>query len=305
MNKEKDEQFSDSDVTDAMARFVKITKEQRETKNSEGDVVQDGAIQPVLFKEKEIRRTLYNDEWYFSITDIIEVLTGSARPAKYWSDLKRQLFEKEGFLELSEKIGQLKMPGPDGKYYDMDAANVETILRIVQSIPSKAVEPFKRWLAKVGYERIQEIKDPAIAIKRAIATYKLKGYTDEWINKRIRTIASRKELTDEWKNRGVHGGQYGILTDAISMATFDVPTSRHKAYKGLGKSQNLRDHMTPLELALTMLGETTTAEIARTKDAHGYTQNEEAATAGGEVAVVRGGILKSAQGSLYCLIIPI
>ena len=284
-NREKDGKFSDSDMTDAIARFVKTTKEQLKVEEPGGDIVPDGVTQPVLFKEKEVRRILYDNEWYFSVTDIIGALVESTNPARYWSDLKRQLSEKEGFSEVYDKIVKLKMPGADGIYYPTDAASTETILRIVQSIPSKAVEPFKKWLAKVGYERIQEAQNPAIAIKRAIFTYKIKGYTDRWINARIQTIASRKDLTNEWQKRGVKEGlEYALLTDSISMATFDVSTRSHKSFKGLGKRDSLRDHMTPLELALTMLGETATSEIARTTDAQGFDENNSAARSGGEVA---------------------
>src|SRR3990172_6018883 len=155
-----------------------------------------------VFKGKRIRRTLHNDEWWFSIVDIVEVLTGTERPRKYWSDLKKKLSE-EGYDELSEKIGQLKMQSSDGKYYETDCANTETMFRIIQSIPSPKAEPFKRWLAKAGYERVQEIEDPELATKRTRALYKAKGYSDDWIEKRMRGIAIRKELTDEWKKREV------------------------------------------------------------------------------------------------------
>ena len=151
-----------------------------------------------VFKGKQIRRMLHNDEWWFSIIDIVEVLTGTERPRKYWSDLKKKLSE-EGYDELSEKIGQLKMQSSDGKYYETDCANTETMFRIIQSIPSPKAEPFKRWLAKAGFERVQEIEDPELATKRTRALYKAKGYSDDWIEKRMRGIAIREELTDEWK----------------------------------------------------------------------------------------------------------
>lgn len=156
-----------------------------------------------VFKGNDIRRTLHNGEWYFSVVDVIQALTESANPRRYWSDLKRQLLEKEGFTELYEKIVQLKLESTDGKRYATDTANTEIIFRLIQSIPSPKAEPFKRWLAKVGYERVQEIEDPELATKRARATYKAKGYSEDWIEKRMRSIAIREDLTDEWQKRGI------------------------------------------------------------------------------------------------------
>lgn len=284
-NKTTKEGFSDSDMRKAIARFVKITKEQQEQNGVGDNPIAEGAVQPALFKEKEIRRTLYHNEWYFSVVDIIEALTGTTKPRRYWSDLKRQLSDNEGYSELYENIVQLKMPSADGKFYETDTASVETIFRLLQSIPTKKAEPFKKWLARVGYERIQEIQNPEIAIKRAMLTYKVKGYSDEWINARIQTIVSRKDLTNEWQKRGIRDGfEYALLTDAISLGTFGISTKQHKALKLLGKQHSLRDHMHPVELALTMLGETVTAEIARTTDARGFVENQEAARSGGEVA---------------------
>ena len=174
--------------------------------------------QIAVFKGKEIRKTLHNNEWWFSIIDIIEALTGNERPRKYWNDLKKKLI-KEGYIEVSEKIGQLKLQASDGKNYLTDCANTETLFRIIQTIPSPKAEPFKRWLAKVGYERIQEIEDPELATKRTRALYKAKGYPDDWIEKRMRSIAIREELTDEWKNHGVaEQKDYAILTAEISKA---------------------------------------------------------------------------------------
>ena len=244
----------------------------------------EGETRLALFRKEEIRKVLHKDEWYFSIVDVIEVLTGSSTPRRYWSDLKRKL-RGEGFSELYEKIVQLKMISKDGKSRETDAADPEALLRIVQSIQSKKAETFKRWLAKVGYERIKETENPEIAIKRAIVTYKAKGYDDEWVAARIQTILSRKEVTREWKSRGITEGlEYAILTDAISMGTFKVTTKKHKELKNLKKNHNLRDHMTPLELALTMLGETTTVEITKTLNPIGLEQNRQAAKQGGEVA---------------------
>lgn len=236
-----------------------------------------------LFKGKEVRKVIHNDEWWFSIIDIVGVLSESDRPRKYWSDLKKKL-EKEGYIEVSDKIGQLKMESPDGKLRETDAANTETIFRIIQAIPSPKAEPFKRWLAKVGYERVQEIENPELATKRTRALYKAKGYSDEWIEKRMRGIAIREELTDEWDKRGVKTDkEYSILTAEISKATFGMTPSEYKELKGL-KRQNLRDHMNDLELIFSMLGEASTTEITRNIDVQGFDQSKIAAQKGGKIA---------------------
>jgi len=238
----------------------------------------------VVFKNKSIRRTLHNNEWWFSIIDVVGALTETANPRRYWSDLKRQLTEKEGFIQLYEKIVQLKLQSSDGKLYETDCANTEGLFRIIQSIPSPKAEPFKRWLAKVGYERVQEIENPELASLRARAIYKAKGYSDGWIEKRMRSIAIREELTDEWKNRGVaEDKQFAILTAEISKAAFGMTPSEYKQYKGL-KSQNLRDHMNDLELIFSMLGEASTTEIARNTDTQGFDENKIAAHQGGQIA---------------------
>jgi prophage antirepressor-like protein len=273
----------DMDLEKAIDQFTEITKEENEGQEPQGELLNEGDSQLALFKGKEIRQVFHDDEWVFSIVDVIEAVTETARPRKYWSDLKRKLTETEDFSELSENIGQLKMPAADGKMRSTEVVNTETLFRIVQSIPSKKAENFKKWLAKTGYERIQEIQDPAIAIKRAMSTYRAKGYSDEWINARLQTIVSRKMLTKEWQDRGIVDKEYGILTNVISEGTFGLKTKEHKKLKGL-KSQNLRDHMSPLELALTMLGETTTAEMAKTTDAQGFYENESAAHSGGQIA---------------------
>jgi DNA-damage-inducible protein D len=236
-----------------------------------------------VFRGKEVRKTIHKNEWWFSIIDVIEVLTGSDRPRKYWSDLKNRL-TSEGYIEVSDKIGQLKMAAPDGKMRLTDCANTETMFRIIQSIPSPKAEPFKRWLAKVGYERVQEIEDPELATKRTRALYKAKGYSDDWIEKRLRGIAIREELTDEWKNRDVKQEQeYAILTAEIAKAAFGVTPGEHKELKGL-KRENLRNHMTNLELIFSMLGEAATTEITRVDDAQGFDESKTAARKGGEVA---------------------
>jgi hypothetical protein len=273
------------DIDEAVAQFGQLTKEEVDEKGKSGDLVAEGEAQLVLFRGKQIRQVCHNDEWFFSIADVMGAISESANPRRYWSDLKKKLTEKEGFDELYDEIVQLPFEADDGKTYQSDACNTQTLFRIIQSMTSPKAEPFKKWLAKVGYERIQEIQDPEIAIKRALMTYKAKGYSDEWINARVQTIASRKELTREWQKRGIKEGvEYALLTDAISHGTFGLNTKDHRTVKGLKKSHNLRDHMSPLELALTMLGETTTAELARTTDARGYRSNEQAAVLGGKVA---------------------
>jgi DNA-damage-inducible protein D len=235
-----------------------------------------------VFRGKEVRKTIHKNEWWFSIIDVIEVLTGSDRPRKYWNDLKNRL-TSEGYIEVSDKIGQLKMAAPDGKMRLTDCANTETMFRIIQSIPSPKAEPFKRWLAKVGYERVQEIEDPELGTKRTRALYKAKGYSDDWIEKRMRGIAIQEELTDEWKKRNVRQKQeYAILTAEIAKAAFGVTPGEHKQLKGL-KRENLRDHMTDLEQIFSMLGEAATTEITRVDNAQGFDESKTAARKGGEV----------------------
>jgi hypothetical protein len=237
-----------------------------------------------VFEDKHIRRIFHNGEWYFSVIDIINVLEGSSNPRRYWSDLKIQLSEKEGFIQLYGKIVQLKLESSDGKKYLTDTANTETVFRIIQSIPSPKAEPFKRWLAQVGYERVQEIEDPELATKRTRAIYKGKGYSEEWIEKRMRGIAIREELTEEWEKRGIkQQREYAILTAEISKATFGMSPSEYKKHKGLQK-ENLRDHMTDLELIFSMLGEAATKEIAVNRDALGFDENKTAAKIGGKIA---------------------
>ncbi|MBU1644449.1 MAG: Bro-N domain-containing protein [Nanoarchaeota archaeon] len=236
----------------------------------------------VVFQGKKIRRTWFNEEWWFSVVDIVDALTESGRARKYWSDLKRRLTE-EGF-ELSAKIGQLKLVSSDGKSYQTDCVNTKNAFRIIQSIPSKKAEPFKQWLAEVGYQRVQEIENPELAQQRMRELYKAKGYSDDWIEKRVRGIAIRDELTDEWKKRGVlEEREYAILTAEISKATFGMTPSEYKKFKGL-KRENLRDHMDDLELIFSMLGERVSTEITRKEDAQGYEEVEGAAKRGGRVA---------------------
>jgi hypothetical protein len=238
----------------------------------------------VLFKQKQVRRKWVEDEekWYFSIIDIVEILTESSRPRKYWNDLKTKL--KDEGSELSEKIGQLKLMSSDGKKYSTDVADTESILRLIQSIPSPKAEPFKLWLAKVGYERIEETEDPELGIDRAMETYLKKGYSRDWINQRLKSIEVRKELTDEWDNRGVKKGlEYAILTDEITKAWSEKSVREYKRFKKL-KKENLRDNMTNLELVLNMLAEASTTEISKSKEPKDLEENKEIAKEGGHVA---------------------
>ena len=238
-----------------------------------------------LFEDKRIRTAWdeEKEEWYFSIVDVCEVLSGTDNPRRYWSDLKRKL-KSEGAVELYEKIVQLKMTAPDGKKRLTDVADTEQLLRIVQSIPSPKAEPFRAWLAQVGRERIEETIDPELTIERALETYLKKGYTREWINQRLQAIQVRKELTDEWDARGVQKGvEYAILTDEISRAWSGMSTRQYKNLKGL-KKENLRDNMTTLELVLNMLAEATTTQFSKDRKPTTFQENLEVAKAGGQVA---------------------
>lgn len=238
----------------------------------------------VLFENIKVRRIWHNERWHFSIVDVCEILTDSPEPRKYWSVLKNRL--KKENSELTTICSQLKMQASDGKFYSTDCADTEGLLRIIQSIPSPKAEPFKRWLAKIGYERLQEIENPELASQRMVETYKLKGYSEEWIALRMRGIAVRDTLTDEWKNRGIDTpSDYSILTAEISRATFGMTPSEYKDFKNLKKpSQNLRDHMNDLELIFTMLGEASTTEIARNDNTQGMAENKSAARRGGKIA---------------------
>lgn len=234
-----------------------------------------------IFQNKEVRRVEHEGRWWFVIVDVVEALTESANPEGYLKDMRRR------DLELSKGWGQFATPLPvmtSGGTQSINCADTEGILRIIQSISSPKAEPFKRWLATVGYERIQEIQNPELATKRTRELYKTKGYSDAWIEKRMRGIAVRDELTGEWRNRGVQAGiDYSILTAEISKATFGMTPKQYREYKGLRK-ENLRDHMTDLELIFSMLGEASTTEITRAKDVQGMKQARTAAREGGNVA---------------------
>ena len=234
-----------------------------------------------LFKGKKIRKILFKNEWWFSIIDVIAVLTDSPQPKTYWAKMKDRDKEMSQPFPFWE---QLKMPAEDGKMRETDCADTEGIFRIIQSIPSPKAEPFKRWLAKVGYERVQEIENPELATKRTRLLYKLKGYPEDWIEKRMRGIAIREELTDEWQKRGAQEQKdYEILTAEISKATFGITPSEYKKVKGL-KRENLRDHMDDFELIFTMLGERSTIEIHKTENSKGTTKLRSDANRGGRIA---------------------
>jgi len=238
----------------------------------------------VLFNQKQVRR-IWDEEkevWYFSIVDVIEVLTESPRPRKYWSALKTKLLQEGS--ELSQKVGQLKLESPDGKKYLTDVADTEMLLRLIQSIPSSRAEPFKVWLAKVGYERVEETENPELAFDRAMKTYLQKGYSRVWINQRLKSIEVRKELTDEWQEREMKEGlEYAILTDEITKAWAARSVRDYKKLKGL-KKENLRDNMTNLELVLNMLAEASTTEISKKQKPKGLENNKQVARKGGSAA---------------------
>ena len=238
----------------------------------------------VVFEGAKIRRIWHDEQWYFSVVDIVGALADSSIPRRYWSDLKIKL-DEEGF-QLYEIIVQLKLPSPDGKYYNTDCVNTESMFRIIQSIPSKKAEPFKRWLAKVGHERIQEIENPELAQDRVKDYYKLKGYPADWIEKRLRGIAIRQDLTDEWKFRGIQEQKdFAILTNEISKATFGKTVGEYKKFKSLKRNnQNLRDHMTDWELILAMVGEKATTDITISKDSQGFNECKDSAFEGGTIA---------------------
>ena len=244
-----------------------------------------GSTQIKLFQDNKIR-SVWNEQeeqWYFSVVDVVAILTESPAPRQYWGKIKEREFLK---LQLSPVWVQLKMKSSDGKFYNTDAANVKSLLRIIQSIPSPKAEPFKQWLSQVGYERILEIENPELAQERMKELYEKKGYPKDWIDKRLRGIAIRQNLTDEWKERGItKESDYAILTAEISKATFGLTPSKHKELKGLTKkNQNLRDHMTDLELIFTMLGERVTTEISHQEKPDTFDKSKNVARRGGKVA---------------------
>lgn len=247
-------------------------------------MTQDNTI--ALFEEKRIRKIWHDNQWYFSVVDVAGVLTDSTNPRDYWYKMKIRV-ELEDGIELSTICRQFRLDAPDGKKRETDCANTEWILRIIQSIPSPKAEPFKRWLAKVGYERIEEIENPELAQERMKSLYEQKGYPQDWIDKRLRGIAIRQNLTDEWQQRGIiEQRDFAILTAEISRATFGMTPSEYKKFKDLPEKSktNLRDHMTDLELIFTMLGERVTTEISATERPGNLEQNKKVAQRGGKVA---------------------
>jgi hypothetical protein len=249
-----------------------------------------------IFEEKKVR-TVWDDEkeqWYISIIDVIEVLTNSDRPRKYWSDLKTKL-KKEG-SEVSEKIGQLKMKASDGKMRSTDVADTQQLFRLIQSIPSPKAEPFKLWLAKLGRERLDEMSDPELTIDRALEQYVNLGYSQNWINQRLKSIEIRKELTDEWKSKGLKEGlEFATLTNIITKTWSDNTTKEYKVLKGL-KKENLRDNMTNTELILNMLAEASTKDISQATNPNDFEQSKEVAKQGGNVAKIAREELESKTG---------
>lgn len=237
-----------------------------------------------IFKGRAIRRKLVENKWFFSVVDVVNALTGSEDPRKYWNKLSQRLREEGS--EVVTFCHQLKLVAEDGKLRETDCADTEGIFRIIQSIPSKKAEPFKRWLARVGYERIQEIENPELAQERMKKLYELKGYSKDWIDKRLRGIAIRQNLTEEWKKRGVEEeNDFAILTAEISKAAFGLTPSEYKKIKGL-KNENLRDHMTDLELIFNMLGEASTVEIEKTQNPDTFDGHIEVSNKGGNIAKI-------------------
>ena len=239
-----------------------------------------------IFEDHKIRRTYdkKTETWFFSVVDIVSALTDSTNSRRYWSDLKKQLTEQEGFSEVYEKIVQLKLKAPDGKMRETDCANTESLFRIIQSIPSPKAEPFKRWLAKVGYERVQEIADPEKSLNRARENWKKHGRSKQWIQQRMLGQETRNKLTDYWKDHNINeGDEYATLTSIIHQEWSGVSVKKHKDLKGL-KGHNLRDHMTEAELIFTALAELSTRQIAESINAKGMPENKTASKAGGKIA---------------------
>lgn len=243
---------------------------------------QETTTKIAIFQKKEIRKTIFNNEWWFSVADVIEALTDTVNIRDYIKKMRKRDRDLDAYWGTN--CPPVEMIAKDGKKREITSANTEGVFRIIQSIPSPKAEPFKRWLAKVGYERIQEIEDPELATKRTRMLYKLKGYPESWIEKRMRGIAIREELTDEWKKRGMkEQGEYEILTAEISKATFGLTPSEYKKFKGL-KRQNLRDHMNDLELIFNMLGERVTTEISQQEKPDTFVKNKKVAERGGDIA---------------------
>lgn len=242
----------------------------------------EGELETAQFKGSSVRKVFRKGEWFFSIVDVIQAVTEDSQPIEYWLELKKELATQADYPEMERTFVKYRLKASNEI---VETATIESIFRIVQSIPSPKADLVKRWLAKVGFERLKETADPELAVRRAMLTYQAQGYPDEWINARIKVIVSRHELTSEWAKRGVRDGKdYAALTNIISKETFTLGTKEHREYKGLKKYHNLRDHMTDIELILTMLGEKSTTTIAVARDARGFNQNKSAAMAGGKIA---------------------
>ncbi|MHB1316375.1 MAG: BRO-N domain-containing protein [Minisyncoccota bacterium] len=247
-------------------------------------ITNEKSILPAVFEEKDVRRAWHNDEWHFSIVDIVAILSGTPNPRRYWSDLKRKLIS-EGYSELYEKIVQLKLPSSDGKMYETDSVNLQGIFRIIQSISSPKAEPFKQWLAKVGQERIDEMMNPELALNRSREYWQKHGRSEKWIQQRMMGQETRNKLTDYWKSADVEEGkEYAILTNIIHQEWSGLGVQDHKKLKNLGKSANLRDHMSEAELIFTALAELSTRQIAESIEAKGLEENKIPAQRGGKIA---------------------
>ncbi len=245
----------------------------------------EGDLNVALFEGCDVRGRFHKGDWWLSIIDVIGALDVTTRPSKYWTDLRNKLIDDEGFFELSDKIGKLPMPSADGKLRGTDAVTVQTLLRVIQSVPSPKVEPLKQWLAQVGYERLQEVEDPSKALERLIGIYLNQGRTTEWIRERIDGIITRRELTDEWKARGItKSNHYLTLTRMLQIRSIGLGPKELREHKKLPAGASVRDHSTELELLFTRLGERSTIEIAQKTEAHGYEQNRDAVKAGGDIA---------------------
>ena len=234
-----------------------------------------------LFEGQRIRHVWHNDEWHFSVIDIIQILTDTTNPTSYWSKVQKNITTENEFVRFWHK---LKVEGKDGKKYASDCANTEGVFRILMSVPSPKAEPFKLWLASLGKQAIEEVENPELLTERQAEIYRAKGYSEEWITRRVQTIETRKALTDEWQQRGVKDNKdYAVLTATIAKGTFGIAPNEHKDIKGLG-NQNLRDHMTPLELAFTALSEEITRTVTVRDDAQGFNETLDAAIEGGSIA---------------------
>jgi DNA-damage-inducible protein D len=253
-------------------------------KKEEVGMTKENPSEPSLFEQKLIRRVWHKDEWYYSIIDVLAVLTDSTNPRNYWFMLKARA-KTEGFDETLVQIEPLKLKSPDGRFRVTDTANRQTLLRILQSVPSPKAEPFRLWLAQVGEERLEEIENPEVALDRVRATYRAKGYDDAWIEERIKNDVVRNELTDEWQERGAKEGvEFAVLTNEISKGTFDLTVQAYKQYKLLPAKENLRDHMTTIELVLCSLGEATATIYHRNRDSQGFPALKRDATDAGRTA---------------------